>query len=392
VQLEPATTQQAGQVMADGFVVLVAQDCAPLCIELRGGAMRGADSPGVDRTIYAAHEGFTETLQFNFGALRRRYHDTALCTHSFVVGKMTRLQGMVVYDERVAAPELVQRVRDMLAGFVVDNITTISGLIPYFSQGTRPFPGARLTERPDVAVAALCEGRVAVILDQSPFALVLPCVLTDLFQSADDVGEQPALASLTRIMRWVGFFASILLPGLYISMMLFHQTLVPPGLLAMLTNAARQVPIPLLGEVLLVELLMLLILESTARLPNVTAQALGIVGGVVLGQALITVRLATAPTVILITFCTLAISSLPNPHLLNTGRLLRLCLILVCAAFGLFGLTLGLLVILVLLARAERFSTPYLAPLAPGQASLWNEALFQRPEPKKHGRMPWPVK
>nr|MDD6335670.1 spore germination protein [bacterium] len=364
----PECSPTPGYVMDtifDGLTVIMLPPAQFFVVDARGGPTRGISDSGTDRTVFASHEGFAEGLQQNLTLIRRRMRTPNLMCQSLILGKQSRQKCGVLYIQGIADDGLVQRVMAHLKRIDVDNVPTINALIPYFSHDTAPFPGARPAERPDTVAACLSEGRIAIILDQSPFALIVPTIFADMFQSGDDYGEQPISASIARILRYAAFIASVLLPGLYVAVMLFQQTLLPPGLLSMLSALSYQVPIPLLAEVLLVEILMLLILESTARLPAITASAIGIVGGVVLGEALVSSRIASAPTVIIITLSTLASGVIPRPHLSMIGRMLRISIMLAAAAFGMFGVAIGAFILVLILARAQSFGTPYLAPFAP---------------------------
>jgi len=373
---EPVSAESLHTAVLDGFCVLVMEDGYIALIDERGGISRGVTYPGIDRTIYASHEGFIEQLQHNLTMLRRRLHTPNLRQHTVMLGQSAKLRCVVLYMDDRANPDLVARIIEQLQSLEVDSVPTLAALLPIFGKQTQPFPGARLVERPDSVAANLAEGRVAIMLDQSPFALILPCMLSDLFQSADDYGEQPVVAATARTLRYAGFLMSMFLPAVYVGVMLFQQSLLPPGLLAMLTVFSYQVPFSLILEVLMVELLMLLILEATARLPNITAQAMGIVGGVVLGQALISARIASASTVIIITLATLMNCALPNPHLLNISRILRIGMTLIAAAFGLFGVAMGGFVVALSLARGRSYASPFLTPFAPQKKHWWQDTLI----------------
>ena len=268
-----------------------------------------------------------------------------------------------------------------------DAVGGIGQLTQYLQDKTAtPFAQLLPIERADLAAAALLEGKLVVFLDQNAQALVLPVVFWDFFRAADDPAQKPYVATMMRYLRLLCFFLGVLLPAWYVSLLTFHPQLIPLKLALPLMQYRSAIPLSVTAEVLLIEVLLAILNEAALRTPKQISQSIGLVGGVILGQALLSSNLATPPTLVIATASILSQFAMPHYVFVRVMAALRIAGILAAAIFGLFGVSLLWFVLLCLLAQMKNYGIPYLAPL--GTSHLRDIKLFLRRAPMRKKRSP----
>ncbi|MGI6200676.1 MAG: spore germination protein [Christensenellales bacterium] len=364
-----------------GFTIFLIQGMdAPLFIEARGGMRRGIDAPELDRTLLGAHEGFVENLQTNCALMRRRIKDPRFVISPLQIGTRTKSQAALYYMDGIADPKTVREMRRRLEAIDVDAVPGTNALHGFLCKHPSSlFPQARIAENPDIVCADLLEGRVAVILDQYPYALIMPILFVELFQTPDEYAQKTVQSGLIRMLRLFGFFLAILLPGIYLALMNFNPELIPVKMLLTLSRFTRQVPMTVLLEILLVEVMLELIYEATVRLPGAVSSTVGIVGGIILGQSLVDSRLASTPTMIIVTLSLLGSFALPNYALSLSCRLLRVFYLFASALMGLYALPLGLFLIIAHLNSLNNYGANYLSPFSPFVREDLKDSFVQQP-------------
>lgn len=340
--------------------------CEAVTVETKGFEHRGVDRPATEQSVRGSQNAFTEVLRVNTGLIRSMLHSSDLITEMIPVGKQGHSNCAVMYLKSVANPELVVEVRRRIKGINTDLIIdsgTLESLIIDFPKN--PFPQTLSTERPDRVAVHLAEGRVALLVDGSPFGLIIPVSIFTLMHSADDFSLHYYYSNILRMVRWIGGFISMLLPAVYLAISTFHQEAIPTELLLSITAARAQVPFPTVVEIMLMEFSFELIREGGLRIPGILGSTLGIVGAIILGQAAVTAKIVSPIMVIVIAVTGLASYSIPEYRLASTFRLLRLIFILLAMSMGLVGMACGLLVFTAILCSLKSFGMPYLAPVAP---------------------------
>ncbi len=282
------------------------------------------------------------------------------------VGKRGHSNCAVMYLASVANRELVAEIRRRIQGvdtdFIIDS-SILESLIIDFPKN--PFPQTLSTERPDRVAVHLAEGRVAILVDGSPFGHIVPVSIFTLMHSADDFSMHYYYSNILRMIRWIGGFISMLLPGIYLAISTFHQEAIPTELLLSITAARSQVPFPTFIEIMLMEISFELIREGGLRIPGILGSTLGIVGAIILGQAAVTAKIVSPIMVIVIAVTGLASYSIPEYRLASTFRLLRLIYIVLAMVMGLVGMACGFFIFTAILCSLKSFGMPYLAPVAP---------------------------
>lgn len=363
----------------DGFTVVMV-DGVPeaLVIDIHGGKQRAIEEPDDERTLRGSREGFIEDLVVNISLIRRKLRDPNLVVEKTIVGRRTRTDVAIVYIEDIADPKIVDRVRTKIGTIDIDGMVA-TGYIEQFIED-RPyslFPQMRSTERPDKLVAALLEGRIAVLANGTPWVLIVPSILVEFLHGSEDYYERAFVGTFFRLLRYAAFFLAVSLPALYIALLSFRPDLIPFNLIVPIAMARKEVPFPVVIEVLLFTGVVELIAEAGLRMPSPIGQTTGVVGGIILGQAVIAAKLASPMVIITVSLTIISTYAIPTQSMVNTVRLLRLIMIAMAASFGLFGLSIGWLLLLAHLADLDSLGIPYLAPLAPTRYGDLKDTLFR---------------
>lgn len=382
VHAKPLTQvrQMVEQVLAGQTVLLVDGLEQALLVKTQQREERGVQSPVSESVVRGPQEGFTENVQVNVALVRRRVKDPRLCVKHFIVGERSRTKVVVLYVRDLAPPEVVGEVTGRIERIRTAQVLE-TGMIEEMITGRRisPFPVARLTERPDKTAAALNGGRVAVLVEGSPGALLVPTVLLDMLIAADDYSHSPAVVVLMRLVRFLGVALVLFLPGLYISLAAYN----PDALhidSAMAIAASREgVPLPAVLEVVLMELMMEMLLEATVRLPTKVGSAVTVVGGLIIGRAAAEAKLISNAMVVIVAATTIGSYTQASYEAALALRLSKWLIIAGAAVFGLFGMFLAILLLLVYQNSITSFGVPYLAPFAPPiPRDLARDSLFRR--------------
>ncbi|MDD3223022.1 MAG: spore germination protein [Clostridia bacterium] len=324
---------------------------------------RGVQSAESEVALRGAKDSFTESMRTNTILIRRRIRDIRLKTLQRKVGVRSQTDITIMYMEGIARPELVQKIEKRLESFKVDGIFD-SGSLEQLTEKRwySPFPQFQSTERPDKAASALLEGRIVVNVDNSPMVLLLPTTLNCFFQAADDYYNRWGIVCFVRLLRYVAALIAMVLPAFYIGVACFHPEMLPTSLELSFAAAREGVPFPLPVEVLILELAFELLREAGIRLPGPMGSALGIVGGLIIGQAAVDANIVSPIVVIVVALTALASFTIPNEGFASAFRLVKFYLILLASFLGVYGVILGMLTVLIHLASLESFGIPYLMP------------------------------
>lgn len=318
-----------------------------------------------EKVLRGSKEGFSESVKLNTALIRKRIRSTKLKVEEQFLGVRSHTVTALVYDAELVRPELLARIKQELQTFTIDAIEdsgTIEQLTGRFSWS--PFPKFQTTERPDRAAAAVLAGRIVLLCDNSPTVLLLPTTLNSLLQTGDDYYGNFEIASLLRCIRYAAVFLAFSLPGLYLAATGFHPQLLPTALSLSLAKARTGVPFPGIVEVLFLELAFELLREAGLRMPGQIGSTIGIIGGLIIGQAAVSANLLSPIVVVVTALTALGSFAVPNEELSEAFRLLKYLMIFLCAAFGLYGFVFGWILLLTHLCRLKSFEIPYLMPFA----------------------------
>jgi spore germination protein KA len=353
--------------MFQGRVVLIMDNIDQIIIlEVAGAKARPVTEPENERTLRGPKEGFIEDIWNNVAVIRKTLPDPTLKVEVSKVGRRTKTSLAILYVESLADENLVKQVKNRVKKIDIDGVLA-NGYVEAFIEDNpySPFPQTQGTEKPDKVVAALLEGRIAIVLDRTPLVILVPAQLIQFFQAPEDYYERFYIGSYIRILRGIAFLITTSAAPAYIALTSFHPELVPLELLLNIATQRKQVPFPPVVEALVMEFVIEALREAGLRLPTAVATTLGVVGGIILGDAAVRSNLVSPAMIIVITITIICNFVIPNYSMSLVIRLLRLFLILSAATFGAFGVTLGWLLIIIHLCMLESFGIPYFAPLAP---------------------------
>lgn len=360
-------------IIIDGFKVVLSASAA-------GWDERGVSEPATETTVRGPRESFTENLRKNTALIRRKIKDANLYCEEMQIGRVTKTKIAVMYLHGIANDKVVEEVHARLDRIDIDGILE-SGYIEELIQDETysPFPTIQNTERPDTVAGGLLEGRIAILVDGTPFVLIAPNLFIQNLQVAEDYYQRSDISSLLRMLRLICFFIALLGPSIYIAVTTFHQEILPTPLLVSIAAQREGVPFPAFVEALLMEVTFEILREAGIRMPRAIGQAISIVGALVLGQAAVEAGFVSASMVIVVSITAISNFVLPAYNFAIAVRMLRFLMMMLAASFGLFGITVGILALLLHLNSLRSFGVPYLAPFSPIIKDDLKDGLFRFP-------------
>ncbi|MEG0013806.1 MAG: spore germination protein [Cellulosilyticaceae bacterium] len=350
-------------VLSGDTAIFVDKASKGLVIANRSWPVRGVGAPETEAVVRGPRDGFVETIRFNTALIRRRIRDTKLKIEMTTMGTRSRTDIAIMYMDDIVKPTLVEEVKTRLAKYTIDGIFD-SGYVEQLIEDSwkSPFPQTQATERPDKVASSLLEGKVAIVVDTSPFVLIVPGTLNAFFQASEDYYQRWQIMSFTRILRYLVSFISFALPGLYLAVLNFHPAMLPTSIAVSIAASREGIAFLSVLEIIIMETAFELIREAGIRLPGPIGSALGVVGGIVIGQAAVDAKLISPMIVIIVALTAIATFAIPDYALTTAFRLARYGFILICSLFGLYGFLIGLLLLLAHLSSLESFGTPFLSP------------------------------
>jgi spore germination protein KA len=367
-------------VLSGSTVLLLDRHSQVISCKTSGGESRAVSEPSTEITIRGPKEAFNERLDTNITLVRKRIKSPDLRLEIKEIGRVTNTSVAIMYIEGIADEKIVIEVRKRLEAIKSNSILE-SGYIEEFIQDKTftPFPTIYNTERPDVIVGNLMEGRIAILVDGTPFALVVPTVVAQFFQSAEDYYQRSDISTFIRLIRYVSFVISLFIPSFYVAATTYHQEMIPTSLLYTLAATREGVPFPAVIEAFLMELSFEILREAGIRMPRAVGQAVSIVGALILGQAAVQAGIFSPAMVIVVSITGIASFATPAYNLAIAARMIRFLLIIVAATFGFYGLTLGAIIIIAHLSSLRSFGVPFLSPFAPLKLKDQKDALLRTP-------------
>lgn len=334
-------------------------------LDVRKWEHRGVEKPENEQSIYGPQEAFTEMLRSNTALIRKTLKTEKLVCKSFEVGKISKTPGVIMYISDIANSSLVSEVQKRIDSIDIDFVFSIEEVSMMLEESAYLLTTQIMsTERPDRTSRALADGRVAVILNGSPNAIILPTNALELTHSISDSYLRVPYAMMTRIVRILAMLVSIFLPSIYIAITLFHQEMIPTDLLYSISASRESVPFPSVFEILLMEISFEMIREAGIRMPGPLGSTLGIVGGLILGQAAVSAKIVSPIMIIIIAITGIGSFATTNYSLAWTYRVLRLAFLALAAFSGFFGIGIGVFLYSMIIASKKSFGVPFLSPVS----------------------------
>jgi spore germination protein len=367
-------------ILKGSAVLLVEGSKEMLILGTVKGKTRNIEEPVSEQAVRGPREGFTENLSDNTALLRRNGGTEKLTFSKFIVGKRSKKDLIVAYIEDIANPSIVEEVKSRIRQIDIDNVME-SGYVEQLIEDNyiSPFPQVQNTERPDRVNAALMEGRVAILLDGTPFALLVPVTFSMMLQASEDYYERWISGSLIRLLRFVAIFISLFGPALYISFVSFHQGLIPTKLAMSIIGTRDGVPFPSIIEALIMEVAIEILREAGLRLPKPIGPAIGIVGALIIGEAAVSAGIVSPIMVIVVAVTAISSFAIPEYSLGISLRYLRFAGMFFAAVFGLYGVILFFLLLSSHLVKLKSFGVPYISLAIPYRLSDWKDFIIRFP-------------
>ena len=318
-----------------------------------------------EQVMRGSNEGFNVSYKTNEVLVRKRIRSADLKIEEMQLGERTDTGVAILYMEGIVRKEVLNEVKKRLHTFTIDGFMD-SGVVEQLTDGAQwsPFPQYMTTTRPDRTAQFLLDGHVAILVDNSPVALILPVNMGVFMKAADDYYERWGIVTFERIIRYIAMFFSVSLPALYISVINFHPEILPDNLIHVFIEARRDIPYPVFVEVLVMEIAFELIREAGIRVPGAMGNAIGVVGGLIVGSAAVEASLASPIIVIIVALTAMCSFTIPNTEFSTALRIIKYFLMVLAQIYGIFGYISGILLIMLHLSGLKSYGFPYLGPVA----------------------------
>lgn len=351
-----------------------------IACDLTNTEKRAISEPEGEKNVRSPHDGFIEAIDTNCIILRKKIKNSNLKFKNLVIGNVTNQLVKIAYIEGIANPELINVLYNKINDINTDGLLSIGEIEHYITDDKySPFPQYVATERPDKVVSLLLEGRLAVLLDGTPFVLSAPVSLVAFLQAPDDYSSKWMSGSFMRFIRLIGIIIALILPALYVTVTTFQYYLVPLNMLVQLAQSRVRVTFPPIVEALLMEFTIEMLREASIRLPSYIAITVGVVGGIIIGQAAVNAGIVSNVFVIIVAITAIASYVVPSYELGITIRLLRFALLIITSVFGIVGISIGVVIIIIHLLALESLGQPYLMPFFPLKLSDLKDTIIRLP-------------
>lgn len=365
----------------DGSVALIFNQAnKAIVFDVKGFEKRSISEPTGENVQKGAKDAFVEVLRTNTATIRRKIKSHNLIVEESKVGKQSLTKVAIVYLNRTANRHIVEELKKRLDKINVDGVLT-TGIIEenIIDNKYSPFPQILYTERPDKFCANIIEGRVGIVIDGFPVAFVIPGSLNQFLQGPEDYSQNFIISSVLRFLRFVLMLETLFLPGFYIAVTTFHQEMIPTKLALSIIASKEGVPFPTFIEVAIMLISFEVLVEAGLRLPKNIGQAISIVGALVVGQAAVEARLVSPAVVVVIAMTAIASFTMPNQDFSNALRLWRFIFVIITSIIGLYGLSIGGIVLLLHLSKMEVYGVPYLSPFVADENKQMQDTLVRLP-------------
>lgn len=349
-------------------------------MKLPGWKERDIQEPENEATLLGSHQGFTENSQTSIALIRRYLPDKELKIVEQSVGIRGKTKTSILYLRDVAKPEIVDELQNRVKKIQIDAMINTGEIQEFVEDNSFTlFPQFMTTERPDTAASELLQGRVVLVFDRSPSVLIGPFTLASFFHTADDYSIRWLAATFIRLLRYAAFIIAIFLPALYIATISFHFEMLPLHLIITVGESRATVPLNPIMEAFFMEITIEMLREAGLRLPSRVGQTVGVVGGIIIGQAAVQAGLVSNIMVIIVSITAIASFMLPHQDFSSGVRLIRFPTMFLAAFFGMFGIMISVMILIAHLVALESLGTPYGAPYAPTRFSDWKDSFIRVP-------------
>ena len=368
--------QDICKYLNNGFVILLIEDDYSLALEVKKNLTRSIEKPMTETTIRGAMDSFTENIETNIGLIKRRLKTNKLWNEDMELGKYTKNKISILTIKELTNSKIKDNIINKLNSLEIDGVTDTGTLKHLIENETKTiFPTSITTERPDKVVSSLLRGKTVIIIDNCPFVLIMPVDINDFFLSQDDKDSNYINNSLTRILRYLAFFITILTPGIYIALTTFNQEMIPLELLTSFASQRSTVPFPAFFEALLMFISFEILRESDYRIPNVSNSALSIVGALILGEAAVNAGIVSPIMIIIVAITAISALVIVEPELSNAIKWYRILFMLGGTTIGIFGIFIVFIIFTTNLCSINSYGKSFTMPFTPINSDIKNSII-----------------
>ena len=368
--------QDICKYLNNGFVILLIEDDYSLALEVKKNLTRSIEKPMTETTIRGAMDSFTENIETNIGLIKRRLKTNKLWNEDMELGKYTKNKISILTIKGLTDSKIKDNIINKLNSLEIDGVTDTGTLKHLIENETKTiFPTSITTERPDKVVSSLLRGKTVIIIDNCPFVLIMPVDINDFFLSQDDKDSNYINNSLTRILRYLAFFITVLTPGIYIALTTFNQEMIPLELLTSFASQRSTVPFPAFFEALLMFISFEILRESDYRIPNVSNSALSIVGALILGEAAVNAGIVSPIMIIIVAITAISALVIVEPELSNAIKWYRILFMLGGTTIGIFGIFIVFIIFTTNLCSINSYGKSFTMPFTPINSDIKNSII-----------------
>ena len=368
--------QDICKYLNNGFVILLIEDDYSLALEVKKNLTRSIEKPMTETTIRGAMDSFTENIETNIGLIKRRLKTNKLWNEDMELGKYTKNKISILTIKGLTDSKIKDNIINKLNSLEIDGVTDTGTLKHLIDNETKTiFPTSITTERPDKVVSSLLRGKTVIIIDNCPFVLIMPIDINDFFLSQDDKDSNYINNSLTRILRYLAFFITVLTPGIYIALTTFNQEMIPLELLTSFASQRSTVPFPAFFEALLMFISFEILRESDYRIPNVSNSALSIVGALILGEAAVNAGIVSPIMIIIVAITAISALVIVEPELSNAVKWYRILFMLGGTTIGIFGIFIVFIIFTTNLCSVNSYGKSFTMPFTPINSDIKNSII-----------------
>lgn len=368
--------QDICKYLNNGFVILLIEDDYSLALEVKKNLTRSIEKPMTETTIRGAMDSFTENIETNIGLIKRRLKTNKLWNEDMELGKYTKNKISILTIKGLTNSKIKDNIINKLNSLEIDGVTDTGTLKHLIENETKTiFPTSITTERPDKVVSSLLRGKTVIIIDNCPFVLIMPVDINDFFLSQDDKDSNYINNSLTRILRYLAFFITVLTPGIYIALTTFNQEMIPLELLTSFASQRSTVPFPAFFEAILMFVSFEILRESDYRIPNVSNSALSIVGALILGEAAVNAGIVSPIMIIIVAITAISALVIVEPELSNAVKWYRILFMLGGTTIGIFGIFIVFIIFTTNLCSINSYGKSFTMPFTPINSDIKNSII-----------------
>lgn len=360
----------------NGFLVIITS-YDNYALEVRATLDRGVTNVTSELSLTGPKDSFSENFNTNLGLIRKRIKTEDLSCENLEIGRSTKTKIGILYMKNIAKPDIVKKIKKKLETIDIDGIIDSSYLKRNLEYRNTFFPTVMMSERPDKASMALLEGKVVIIVDMSPYVIILPNFFIDYFHTVDDYYQKPSNITFIRIIRLFAFLTAILVPAIYISITTRNYDLVSTKLLMVLKAGRTFVPFPAYIEAFIMIIAFEILRESDLRMSTTSNSSVSILGGLILGDAAVSAGIVSPIMIIIIAISSIAGLVFTSVELVNAIRIYKIFFLILSTLLGIYGIIIGICILIYKLLHVKIFDTPYLAPFIPFIKTENNDTIIK---------------